>query len=190
MLREYLYDFDETYAYRYGFANEINVEDWAQATYVRKSFAVKSSRPCFVDGAPAGLGIATEIQLRDTLLHVLNYHGISQPKDKLDTKERVEQSQKILTWFRDKQGIKILGGDFNFLPTTKAYALFKEEGYRELIMEFAIPTSRNRLYWDNRPQKHLYSDYLFVSEALSVLHFSVPGIEVSDHLPLILEIAP
>ncbi len=188
LIQEYLSDFNEEHVYQYGFKTETGTEDWAQATYIRKTLPVLRSVTQFKGETPSGLGISTEIQYKGGVLHILNYHGISQPKNKLDSEERIHQSKDILSYYADKKGSKILGGDFNFLPETEAYRTLSEGGYRELVQEYKVPTTRNHLYWDNRPQKHLFSDYIFVSKDVDVKGLLVPEVEVSDHLPLILEI--
>jgi len=188
MIRDYIQDFKEIHEYQFGFEDETGTEDFAQATYIRQTLPILDSKIVFNDGKLSGLGIATEIKLQiGETLHILNYHGISRPKDKLDNPDRLGQSQKILDYYQDKSGPKILGGDFNILPKTKSIKMFQERGYRELVEEYKIPTTRNHLYWDKRPQKHLSSDYIFLSDKIEVKSFLVPSVEISDHLPLILE---
>lgn len=184
----YFHEFTEIYKYQYGFQDEIGIEDYAQGTYIRKNIKIIKSGPVFGESPVSGLGIAVDIKLDNQILHILNYHGISRPKDKLDTEARFSQSQKIVNYYNKLSGPKILGGDFNFLPETRSYDTFIQHGYHELIKSNNISTTRNRLYWDNRPQKHLYSDYIFVSLDINIKNLSVPNIEISDHLPLILEI--
>ncbi|KKW46169.1 MAG: hypothetical protein UY97_C0009G0026 [Parcubacteria group bacterium GW2011_GWB1_57_6] len=187
LVREYLRDFNETtYPVRYRSA----IERFDMATYVRKTVPVRHSELAFHDGERmSGMGICTEIEYRGNLLYVLNYGGISRP-GKLDTPERIRQSKKILAYYGTKQGPKILGGDFNVLPETRSIQMFIEHGYRELVHEFAIPTTRNHLAWDRFPTKLLFSDYVFVSNDIEVKDFKVPDMEISDHLPLILECDP
>jgi endonuclease/exonuclease/phosphatase family metal-dependent hydrolase len=88
-----------------------------------------------------------------------------------------------------KPGLKIIGGDLNLMPDTESVRMFAANGYRDLIAEFKIPTTRNRLVWDKFPDsKQYYSDYVFVSPEVKVREFSVPNNEISDHLPLIVDI--
>ena len=83
-----------------------------------------------------------------------------------------------------------MGGDFNLFPDTKSLELIREAGFRDLIQEFSISTTRNRYAWEKYPTKYLFSDYVFVSSSLTVQSFEVPTVEVSDHLPMIVEILP
>lgn len=178
-------DHKEIVAYKH-----IGIEnDFPQATYSRKSLNLLSSEVVLDNQPGVGLGIYTQIQLGDQLVHVCNFHGSARPGDKLDTKERIEQSDRLIDFFKDKKGSKIIGGDFNLFPETKSLRMFGEGGYRDLIKDFKIPTTRNRLTWEMYPDnKQYYSDYVFVSPEVKVKSFSVPNLEISDHLPLLLEI--
>lgn len=86
-------------------------------------------------------------------------------------------------------GIKILGGDFNTLPDEKSITMFETAGYKSLIKDFAVNTTRNRYVWERYPKnKMYYSDYVFVERGTKLKSFDVPGIEVSDHLPMVVEL--
>lgn len=180
-------DFQEVYQYQFGFEHETGVEDYAQAIYIRKDIQIIKSEVLFEDSFESGLGLEIEIKTKEGVLHLFNYHGVSRPKDKLDNEARLNQSQKIIDYFSSLEGRKLLIGDFNFLPTTQSYNLFIKAGYNELIMSNKIPTTRNRLFFDRRPEKHLFSDYIFVTPDIEVKKFEVPNIEISDHLPVILQ---
>ena len=57
-----------------------------------------------------------------------------------------------------------------------------------LIKKFAIERTRSCLSpWFGSPDFQEFADYTFVSPDVNVLSFTVPDIEVSDHLPLVLE---
>ncbi len=184
-------DFVDVNEYRIGFKEGDVMEDYALTTYVKKSLDLIKSEVLFcephADGNSYGMGIDVTVNIEGTSLHILNYHGFSRPKDKLDTKERIIQAERIAEHYAKVPGPKILGGDFNFLPSTQSYKTIKGDDYRELIMDKGIPTTRNELYWDRRGLDHKYSDYCFISPEITVDSFEVPAIKVSDHLPLILE---
>jgi endonuclease/exonuclease/phosphatase family metal-dependent hydrolase len=66
------------------------------------------------------------------------------------------------------------------------------EGYRNLIKDFGIKSTRGRICWEqykHKPgfTKQFFADYIFVSKRVGVKGFQVPHIEISDHLPLILD---
>jgi exonuclease III len=121
-----------------------------------------------------------------------NIHGKTNPGDKKDTEIRIEQSQKIINFFKRSKFPVIFGGDFNLLPETKSIKLFEEAGYKNLIKDFDIKSTRNRVSWEqfkNKPgfTKQYFADYVFVSKKVRVKDFIVPHIEISDHLPQILD---
>lgn len=166
-----------------------NVHEFSQATYIRKGLALLSSEILLQNQRGCGLGIYTHIQYQNKSVHICNVHGISQPGDKLDNQGRLKQSSMLIDFLKDKEGTKIIGGDFNLLPHTKSVGLFEENGYRNLIKEYAISTTRNPLSFAMYPNdKQYYADYVFLNQDVRETYFSVPKNEISDHLPLIVEI--
>jgi endonuclease/exonuclease/phosphatase family metal-dependent hydrolase len=161
--------------------------DFPQATYLRDDLQLLSWQFVLKKHPGTGLGIYTQIDMRNNMIHLCNLHGTARPGNKLDTAQRINQSRGLIDFFKDKNGMKIIGGDFNLLPETKSAQMFEENGYRNLIKEFRIRTTRNRLAWELYPDdKQYYSDYVFVSPEVKVKEFSVPENEISDHLALVL----
>ncbi len=119
---------------------------------------------------------------------VCNVHGIWAPGNKLDTPERLRQSQIIAEFLSQEKGSKIVCGDFNLLPETKSIKILEQSGLVNLIKEFKIEKTRSRLspYWGT-PDFQKFADFAFVSPGVQVLEFTVPDVEVSDHLPMILD---
>ncbi len=136
----------------------------------------------------AGIALWSLLQIEERKLYIINVHGDSRPINKQDSEERIYQSQTIIDFLKDKAGLKIVGGDFNLFPDTQSVKMFEECGYRNLIREYNIDTTRNELAWIY-PEKHLFADYAFVGPGVEVIDFQVPKNEISDHLPMILEIA-
>ena len=123
---------------------------------------------------------------------IANYHGLARPGSKLDSDERLAQSAEIRRVLADSQvsqdSTVVLIGDFNLLPETESLRMLERE-YRNLIAEHAISTTRSRLNpYYGKPGEQRFADYAFVSSGVQVASFDVPDVEVSDHLPLILEI--
>ena len=132
-----------------------------------------------------------------TLAHL---HGAAVPGSKQDTPERIAQSQKIADFLNAEQGAKILGGDFNLMPDTESIRMIERAGMpphqniggggmRNLITEYGITSTRSPLSYGQYPEydRQYFADYTFVSPGVRVARFTVPAVEVSDHLPLILE---
>jgi endonuclease/exonuclease/phosphatase family metal-dependent hydrolase len=166
-----------------------DTDDFSQTTYVRKDIVVTSSGSILKDHPRTGLGLYVEIKTGEERLFICNFHGMSRPVDKLDNQDRVLQSTALLEFFKDKKQV-VIGGDFNVLPETNSIRMFHEWGYQDLINKYGITNTRNRYVWERYPDtKQYYSDYAFVSPEVHCLKFSVPNNEVSDHLPLELEIA-
>jgi len=164
------------------------------ALFVKKSIQVKTHGDIFVyrnrgdklinddyKTIPRNLQFITFDQNEEKYL-LCHFHGIWYPKTKLDTAERLEQSKKIKKFLNSFSGKKILCGDFNLLPDTKSMHIL-EEGMKNLIKDFNIPTTRNKFY--EREEKH--ADYILVSENIKIIDFKIPDVTVSDHLPLLLE---
>ena len=119
---------------------------------------------------------------------LLNLHGIPYPGDKLDNRDRLSQSKKILEFLARESCAKILCGDFNLMPETKSVKMIEDADMINLIKKFKIGCTRSRLspfYGNGDFQK--FADYMFVSPDVNILSFDVPDLEVSDHLPMVLE---
>lgn len=127
-----------------------------------------------------------EIKRAGVQISLFNYHGIVMPGDKLDTPDRLEQSLKILNRLKAVKGPAVLAGDFNLMPETQS-VLMLEGLYRNLIKEYAIGNTRNQLSWNAFGAVQNFADYMYVSPEIKLENFSVPYMEVSDHLPMILD---
>lgn len=159
-------------------------------TIIKKPGRVTSTYGLLADDDTAtGKALATEIRIGTKTVIVINVHGVPQPGHKLDTEGRLQQSRGIIAELGEKHAPTVLCGDFNLLPHTESIRMVTDKGFRNLIEEYAISTTRNRLAWEQFPDnKQLFADYTFVSSGVRVLDFTVPDIEVSDHLPMIVDI--
>lgn len=165
-------------------------DGFAQATYVAAGIeAGKSEAVLARRMRRCGLGLCTPVRFGGGFLHVLNFHGLAQPGAKLDDPDRLRQSHGLLDFLEGRPGPKIVGGDFNLMPETESVRMFMAHGYRDLVAEYGIKTTRNRLIWEKFPDsKQYFSDYVFTSPEVRVEDFQVPQNEVSDHLPLIVDV--
>ncbi len=169
----------------------VHDDDWSLATCVRRGISLLRSEIILNSEKGLGLGLSVQLRCGTKIFYVLNFHGLAMTRrdNKLDNPARLKQSIAVIDFLKEKTGPKIIGGDFNDLPETESIRMFSENGYRDLIKEFHIATTRNHIALDKYPRhKEYFSDYAFVSPDVVLKNFSVPNIEVSDHLPLILEL--
>lgn len=162
---------------------------FSQAVYVKGGLTAVKTEEILKEIPNVGLGLSCQIENGNGRINLANIHGISRPGDKLDTEARLMQSGEIIQCLGEEEGLTIVGGDFNLEKGIKSVEMFKEAGYRNLIEEFKIRTTRNRLTWEKYPTSpQFYSDYVFVGPRVRVTDFKVIENEVSDHLPMVLEI--
>lgn len=122
------------------------------------------------------------LQAQDKNITICNLHGIWIPMSKQDSPSRIQQSKKILKFLEQQKEEKVLCGDFNLDINTKSIKIL-EEDMRNLIKDYKIPTTRNKYF----PGDEKFADYVFVSDGINIINFQVPNLDVSDHLPIILE---
>jgi endonuclease/exonuclease/phosphatase family metal-dependent hydrolase len=158
------------------------------ATYINKKFNNFSFEILEDNLSETTPAVFLEVEDGNSKYNILNFHGQPKPGTKLDTKEREEASKRIIDFIKEKSGEKIIGGDFNLLPNTQSILAFENSGYKNLIKEFNIKTTRNNNAWKHYEDKQLFADYVFVSKNLKIKKFEVIENEISDHLPIILEI--
>lgn len=116
---------------------------------------------------------------------VANFHGLwRKGVGKEDLPERIRQSEIVIDALGVVTGPTVLIGDFNLNPDTESVALFERAGFRNLIREFGVTSTRTRFF---DPRWSAYADYAFVRGA-EVRDFRILPDEVSDHSPLLLEI--
>ncbi len=117
-------------------------------------------------------------------LSIYNLHGVP-GRDKRDTPGRDLQTSRVLETLAKDPNEKVLVGDFNISPDTESIRRF-ERTMHNLVIERGYKTTRSNLY----QQKNIlpFADYAFVSQGVVVKDFKVLQDEVSDHLPLYLEI--
>ena len=114
---------------------------------------------------------------------VINFHGLWTGQGKGDISERIQQSQHLRAFMERFAAPKVLCGDFNLKPDTESLAI-AGRGMRDLIDEYNVSTTRSSYYDKEMP----FADYMFVSPELAVNKFRVLPDEVSDHLPLLVDI--
>jgi endonuclease/exonuclease/phosphatase family metal-dependent hydrolase len=160
-------------------------EEWCQTSIFRPGWQLAQAGTFFMTDEDQGIGLWTEFLYQGETYFICNIHGTSLPSEKIDTPARLRQSEEIIAFLRGKPGKHIIMGDFNLFPDTESVKLFEAAGYRNLIQEYSIGTTRNQLAWELFPDNpHLFADYTFVSHNVEVGDFQVPKNLVSDHLPM------
>lgn len=173
-----------------------NDAQMGQAIFVRKSFKVLSEgglRTYTEESSHAKDPAVTvtgnfqyvEVEYNGSPLVIGNVHGLWQKNSKkLDTPERIIQSQKILDFLEKKSGAKILVGDFNAKPDTACMTMF-EADMTSLIRKYNVQSTRTSFY--KKPEAVLFSDYVFTSPEIKAEKFEVIKDEVSDHAAVLIE---
>ncbi len=136
-----------------------------------------------------GQALVSSITIGSSTLQLVNVHGIAGPGSKLDTAGRLRQSQRIVDFASAQTTPVIIMGDFNLDISTESVALFTKSGLRNLVRDYEIPATRNRISWEAYPESpQRYADYTFISKNIKIRDFHVVENEVSDHLPVVLSI--
>lgn len=174
---------------------------FGQATFVRNTVDILSQETVFVHGSydntpPATVDIpnvkvaldlprnihVVKIKIEGKEVLIGNLHGYWLPSSKYDSKESMAQMKIVKKIFASFKGPKILVGDFNLRPETKSVKLL-EDDMKNLIVEYGVTNTRSSLH--KKTEK--FADYIMISNEVKVNSFEVINIDVSDHLPLILD---
>ena len=114
---------------------------------------------------------------------ILNFHGLWNGSGKGDSEDRLVQSDRIIQFMKTLSNPCVMCGDFNLLPDTQSIKKLENFGFRNLVKEYGINSTRTSLY--TKPEK--FADYALVSDEIAVKDFKVLPDEVSDHSPLYVE---
>lgn len=117
-------------------------------------------------------------------ISILNFHGLWNGQGKGDTEDRLQQSEKIITFLKTINHPFILGGDFNLLPDTQSLKRLEDFGLINLVKEYGVINTRTSYY----TKENKFADYILVSKGVQVEDFEVLPDEVSDHAPLYVKI--
>lgn len=163
------------------------------STYIRKDIQVEEVDSLYEDNFESDVGLVMFFDLctKDgARLNVANVYGAPYPGNKLDTSGRLKVTRELVERGKELNYPQVLIGDFNLLPEAQSVREFAANGYRDLIDEYKIPTTRNERAWKRYPDSpQLYADYAFVRGDSMRCDFAVDDVMVSDHLPLRLRIS-
>ncbi len=182
----------------YDYASSVNFDiSSGQATFVKNTAEIKKSGEIFTyknknevakddkDGDnvfPENMQFV-EISNKGSSYIICNVHGIP-TWPKVDNPERIRQSEIILDFLKKSVPTKkILCGDFNLFPETLSVGMI-EKVLVNVTKNYGIKYTRSPLLLS---KGDMVSDYIFASQDVVVGSLNALNIEVSDHLPLIIE---
>lgn len=116
-------------------------------------------------------------------IQIINIHGIWN-KDKLGDERTIKQSEFILSKIRKDIPV-IVVGDFNLLPNTQSIKILNSE-LINTIEKYNIKSTRPE-FDDGLDTGNIVCDYIFVNDKVKINDFKVINIDISDHLPLLLD---
>ena len=126
--------------------------------------------------------IVQVVSLKHPQVIIFNFHGVP-GNEKKDSPEREKQMSRLHQVLAQYTGEKILVGDFNLRPDTKAIQGL-EKIMSNLVIERGFKTTRTKLY--DKKESMPFADYTFVTPGIKVKKFEVLPDEVSDHSPMLL----
>ncbi len=126
----------------------------------------------------------SDLEIDGKKVRVLNYHGIW-TKDKRGTDKTKAACEVIKKLALEVDYPAIITGDFNLFPDTESIGVFTPE-LKNLVNEFEIKTTRPATNELSAAERNVV-DYVFVTKGVTVKKFEVLEVDVSDHLPLVLE---
>lgn len=168
------------------------------ATFVAPRLALVGSETVFVHGAFAHHDV-WPAQDRGRLAHavrvvgragtgvtVAHFHGVRMSAGKNDTPQRRRQAERVaglIGRVRRPEDVVIAAGDMNILPDSETFEILANIGLTDLVGQSDTRTSAYV-----KPGRH--ASYLLVSDVDAVASFEVVATpEVSDHRPLVLDLA-
>lgn len=125
-----------------------------------------------------------EVECADKKFNIMNVHGIW-TADKIGDSRTIAEINFILEKISKSDMPSILAGDFNLLPKTDSIKLINEKMIN-LISKNNIKTTRPA-FKNHMEEGNNIVDYVFINDKIQCNKFEVPNIDLSDHLPLILE---
>ena len=203
VFREHVYNFDMSgnvdFTLKYGLAIAIKNTKLDNILDEGDTMIFGSKRMGFTMDRPTDRNLQyLRLKINDKILNILNYHGIwIKDAGKLDNEFRLQQSSKIIKFVQELDGETILVGDFNLEPKTKSIQMLEDIGLEDLIKSNNITSTRSHFYENIKEIKvgdqiikndgSKFADYALISSGVKANNFEVPAVEISDHLPSILD---
>lgn len=176
-------------------------QEFGIATFVRKDIPIIGQALDFIHGSFSANGFGAHPRPRNAHgirifdhytgapITVVQLHGLRDPAGKQDTPARQRQTEALLClikriWHTGEP--LVVCGDFNVLPDSATFAALGRLGLSDLVTGRGFSDTRTSHYRkDGR-----FADYMLVTPNVRVNTFEVVAEpEVSDHRPLVLDIA-
>jgi endonuclease/exonuclease/phosphatase (EEP) superfamily protein YafD len=119
------------------------------------------------------------------VLNVFNFHGVWDIDGDNFSEQRRQMSETILKAIDGKQNV-ILTGDSNAKETNPAMRAIEQ--YLQSVFGDEWSTSFNMRRKDNLGYASAVVDHMYVSPEIRVVSKSMPDVDISDHLPLVVEL--
>ena len=132
----------------------------------------------------ARAALITYLDIDGKLLQIINVHGIWN-KEKVGDARTINQSRFLITKALEKNIPTIILGDFNLIPDSESIKMI-DEHFTNLVKKYDIKSTRPK-FDDGLDRGDVVVDYVFVNDKIKINDFKVMDIEISDHLPLILD---
>lgn len=127
------------------------------------------------------------IETPDGDMNVFNLQGVWDLDGDSFSEQRKKMAEVILAAVKGKKHV-VLGGDTNARPTNKAIQMIENELIN--VFKSELTSTFNMRHKDNPGYATSVVDMLFVSpNDIEVLSRECPDVDVSDHMPLVIEIA-
>lgn len=117
-------------------------------------------------------------------VNAFSVHGIW-GQDGEDNPRRMEMGDIIISEIKDKQNV-IMGGDFNIQPHTETIKSI--EKYVDSVFKDSLTRTFNLKYKTDGGYATAAVDMMFTSSEIKVIDKKCLDIQVSDHLPLVVEL--
>lgn len=166
------------------------------AMFVHKEIQIIDETETYVFGLPNSQSAGDSATLGRNMQHaklvgedgqhlvVAHIHGLWSPEGKVDTPDRLGQSERIIQALAPMLRT-VVCGDLNLNPDTQSMALLRDSGLRDLVSEYEVPTTRTCYY----KQPVGFGTYVLTSYDLSVEDFVALPDEVSDHRALAVKVS-
>lgn len=117
-------------------------------------------------------------------IRIINYHGLW-TREKIGNERTLRACQKILNVAKEINYPTIIVGDFNLFPDTPSMQVFYND-FISLVDKHDVSTTRPKSNELSNLKRNVV-DYILVSKDIKINSFTVLDLDISDHLPLILD---